>query len=203
MNDQLKYPVITIGREYCAFGRTVAASLEERLGIKYYDKDFLRKTIAESGFSEDVVKEESETMIGGSKLLEDMLNATAIYSSSYDKIYEAQKEVVLELAKEPCIIVGRCANNILRENGIRSFNIYLYADFDFRVKRCAELYNELELDTNNLEKHVKKMDADRQVYYKKYAGSEVYDPHNYDICIDVGKLGPEKTVDLIMSLITE
>jgi cytidylate kinase len=199
MNDKLKYPVITIGREYCAYGRTIAAKLEERLGIKYYDKDFLRKTIAESGFSEDVVKEESETMSSGSKLLEDMLNATAIYSSSYDRIYEAQKEVMLELAKEPCIIVGRCANFILREAGIDSFNIYLYADIECRMQRCAELNP--DVDEKHLEKFVRKVDSERQVYYRKYTGSEVYDPHNYSICLDVGELGIDKTVETILSLV--
>ena len=203
MNDKLKYPVITIGREYCSYSRAIASELAKRLDIKYYDKDFVKKTVEESGFSTDVVKEENETMSSASKILDDVLNAAAIYSSSYDKIFEAQKEVVLELAKEPCILIGHCANSIVREAGIDSFNIYLYADFDYRVKRCAALYNELELEAKDLEKHVRKMDADRQVYYKKYAGSEMSDPHNYNICLDVGKLGHEKTIEVIMSLITE
>jgi cytidylate kinase len=198
---KLKYPVITIGREYCAYGRTVASGLAEHLGIKYYDKDFVEKTVAESGFSRDVVQEESETMSGASKILDDVLNATAIYSSSYDKIYEAQKAVALDLAKEPCILVGRCANCILREAGVKSFNIYLCADIGFRLKRCSELHP--ELDEKHLEKYVRKMDEDRQVYYKKYTGSEVYDSRNYDICIDVGTFGPEKTIEIILSLITE
>ncbi|MBR0468399.1 MAG: cytidylate kinase-like family protein [Mogibacterium sp.] len=201
MDRKLKYPVITIGREYCAYGRTVAAALAKELGIKYYDKDFLNKTVDESGFSEDVVREESETMSSGSKILEDVLGATAVYSSSYDRIFEAQKEVALELAKSPCIIVGRCANNILKEAGIGSFNIYLYAGLDCRIRRCAELNPEIE--EKDLEKYVKKMDSDRQIYYKRYAGSEVYDPHNYNICLDVGTLGPEAAVEVILSLVTE
>lgn len=203
MNHKLKYPVITIGREYCSYGRKIASELAGRLGLKYYDKDFVGKTVEESGFSTDIVREENETMSSASRILDDVLNATAIYSSSYDKIFEAQKEVVLELAKEPCILVGHCANSIVSEAGIDSFSIYLYADFDFRVKRCAALYDELELEAKDLEKHVRKMDAERQVYYKKYAGSEMSDPHNYNICLDVGKLGPETTIDLIMSLVTE
>ena len=201
MNERLIYPVITIGREYCAYGRTVAAKLSEKLGIKYYDKDFVNKIVEASGFSEDVVKAENEAMSGAAKFLEDMLAATAIYSSSYDKIFEAQKEVVLDLVKNPCILVGRCANSILKEAGMKCFSIYLYADIRHRLIRCAELNPDLE--AKNMEKYIRKIDNDRQIFYKRYAGSDVYDPHNYDVCLDVGTLGIEKTVETILSLITE
>lgn len=200
MGNELKYPVITIGREYCAYGRTVASKLAERLGLNYYDKDFVNKIVAESGFSEDVVWEEHEAMSGATKFLEDMLSATALYTSSYDKIFEAQKQVVRDLAKQPCIIVGRCANSILSDAGVDSFNVYLYADIKYRKVRCAELNPELE--ENQLEKYIRKVDNDRAIFYKKYAGSDVYDPHNYNICLDVGTLGIENTVETILALVT-
>ena len=201
MNEKMKYPVITIGREYCAYGRTVAAALAEKLGIKYYDRDFVNKTVLESGFPEDVVREEGETMSSASRFLENLLGATAAYSSSFDKIFEAQTKVVLDLAQSPCIIVGRCANTILREAGVKSFNIYLYADIEVREKRCAELNP--DMPEKQLRKFINKVDVDRQIYYKRYAGSEVYDPRNYNICLDVGPLGIEQTVETILSLVTE
>ena len=200
INEKLKYPVITIGREYCAYGRTVAAGLEKKLGIKYYDKDFVNRIIKESGFSEDVVWDEHEAISSKAKFLDEMLSATALYMSPYDKIFEAQKQVVLELAKQPCIIVGRCANSILKEAGILSFDVYLHADIEHRKVRCAELNPEIESD--QLEKYIKKVDTDRQIFYKKYAGKEVYDVRNYNISLDVGELGIERTVDLIYSLVT-
>lgn len=202
MEYKLKYPVITISREYCAFGRTVAAALAEKLGIKYYDKDFIYKTVIESGFPEDVVKEESEAMSSASKFLEDMLGVTASYSSSFDKIFEAQRGVILKLAEEgPCILVGRCANVILRDAGIESFNIYLHADIDIRKKRCSEI--KPEMTDKNLEKYIKKIDNDRRIYFRRYAGSEVDDPRNYNICLDVGRAGIDKTVETILSLAAE
>ena len=199
MDAKLKYPVITIGREYCAYGRSVAAKLEEQLGIKYYDKDFVNKIIIESGFPEETVEKENERMSGGAKFWEDLLSATATYSSSYDRIFEAQKQVVIDLAKEPCILVGRAAGNILREAGINSFNIYLYADIETRVKRCAELNPELK--PSQMEKYVRKIDSDRQTYYKRYTGTDLDDPHNYNICLDVGTLGLDQTVETILALV--
>ena len=200
MSKTLKYPVITIGREYCAYGRTVAAALSERLGIPYYDKDFIRQTVIESGFSEDDVKEEGETMTGFSKLLDDFLNTTASYPSSYDRIFEAQSDVILELAQTPCIIVGRCANHVLDKHNIESFHIFLYADLPHRMKRAAELHP--DLDEEHLKKVIKKQDTLRQTYYKNYTGEDIRYFNNYNICIDTGKIGIDQTVDLLAELLT-
>lgn len=202
MEYKLKYPVITIDREYCAYGRTVAAALSEKLGIRYYDKDFIYKTVIESGFPEDVVKEESEAMSSTTKFLEDMLGVTASYSSSFDKIFDAQKDVILKLAaEEPCILVGRCANAILRDAGINSFGIYLHADMSVRKQRCAELNPDMA--EKNLEKYIRKIDTDRQIYYRRYAGSDMHDARSHNICLDVGAAGIDKTVETILSLVAE
>ena len=126
MNAVKKYPVITISREYGALGRTLAAELSERLGIPYYDKDFVKKAADESGYAEEEVKTEGEELKPSSRMLNSILNSAVSYSSSHDAIFKAQKKVVLELAKDPCIIVGRCADHILREAGADVFCIYLY-----------------------------------------------------------------------------
>ncbi|MCR5784209.1 MAG: cytidylate kinase-like family protein [Eubacterium sp.] len=199
MNKQLLCPVITIGREYCAYGRTIAAALSERLGIPYYDKDFVDKTVIESGFSAEDVLAESETMSGLSKFLDAMLNPTASYTSSFDRIFEAQKDVVLDLAKNPCILVGRCANDILIKENIKCYNIFLYADLDFRMKRGQELHP--DMDDEHLEKYIKKLDHLRATYYKKYTGKDIRYFENYDICLDVGAIGVDKSIDVLESII--
>ena len=106
-----KCPVITISREYGALGRTLADKLSERLGIPYYDRDFVNKTAEQSGYDVEEVKRDSEELKPSSKVLNSILNSAVSYSSSHDAIFKAQKEVVLELAKSPCIIVGRCADD--------------------------------------------------------------------------------------------
>ena len=195
--DGKKYPVITIAREYCAYGRTVAAALSKRMGIDYYDRDIVNQTIIESEFSES---ESTVSMNNVEEFLEDMLGSVAAYSSSFDRIFEAQRNVILNMAQEPCILVGRCANAILKEAGIESFNVFLYADRDKRMVRCAELNP--DMDEEQREDRLRRVDEDRQILYKSFGKTNMYDMHNYDICIDVGTLGVEKTVETILALVT-
>ena len=119
MEGKLKYPVITISREYAAYGRTIAAGLSSRLGIPFYGKDFVKETAKQSGYSEEVIVREGEDMSPASKFMNSLLNNANAYSSSYDGIYKAQKEVILNLAQKPCIIVGRCADHILTRRAFR------------------------------------------------------------------------------------
>ena len=143
------YRVITIGRQYGAGGRSVAKALSEKLGIPYYDKDFVKLTAQKSGFSEEDVLREGEDISYVSKLVNSILNNSASYTSSHDAIFDAQVKTLLEFAEQPCIIVGRCANVILDAANIPSFNIFLYADMEHKMKRAAELAeNEIWISKN-------------------------------------------------------
>lgn len=201
MSKKLKYPVITITREYCAYGRTVAAALAQRLGIDYYDKDIVNKTIIEGNLFEGEAAEKKESRTNIEKFLEDMLGSVAEYSSSFENIFETQKGVILDMAKEPCILVGRCANSILREAGIESFDIFLYADMEHRMARCAELNP--DMDREQMEQRIRRVDEDRQIFYKSFGRIDMNDKHNYDLCINVGRLGIEKTAEIIEALVAE
>ena len=97
--------VITISREYGAGGRSVAAALAQRLGIEYYDIDFVRLTAKVSGYSEEDIRREGEDMSNRAKWINQLLDNMSSYTSSYDAIYQAQREVVVNLAKKPCIII--------------------------------------------------------------------------------------------------
>lgn len=198
MSEEKKYPVITITREYCAYGRTVAAALSQRMGVEYFDRDIVNKTIIESKFSEDADHTPMEHV---EQFLQDMLGSIAAYSSSFDKIFAAQKSVILDMAKKPCILVGRCANVILKEAGIPSVDVFLYADRETRMNRCKELNPDLNED--QMDRRIRVVDEDRQIFYKTFGKVNMNDPHNYDICIDVGKLGVDKAVEAILALITE
>ena len=199
MEAQLKYPVITIGREYCAYGRTIAAALSQELGIPYYDKDFIKETAKQSGYSEQAIQEEGEQMDRVSRFVNNLITSTPI-KSSYDAIFNAQKEVVIKLAKEaPCILVGRCADYILREAGIKSFNIFLYSDLEHKVHRAKELPE--NKGVGDLWNVVAKMDELRNTYYKNYTGSEMRNFKNYDICLDVGTIGVVKCEEILLSIL--
>lgn len=190
--------VITISREYGAGGRTVAAALAKELGLEYYDIDFVRLTSKISGYSEEDIRREGEEMSGGSRWINGLLDNMASYTSSYDAIYKAQREVVLELSKKDCIIVGRCSNIILREENIPSFDIFLYADFEHRMKRAAELKENGQMD---LAKYVERRDRLRKTYFKAYTKHEIGDYKDYNICLDTGKIGMEKSALILADII--
>ncbi len=193
--------VITISREYAAYGRTIAAGLSERLGIPYYDKDFVKETAKASGYSEDDIRKEGEHMSKGTKFMNTLLNNVSSYTSSYDGIYRAQKEVILELAKNPCIIIGRCSDHILREAGIETFDIFLFADLETRIKRAAELDGNEKLSRDELLKLIEKHDEHRSTYYRTYTKKEMGYYKNYNVCLDVGRIGVEKCLDILCEMI--
>ncbi len=191
-------PVITISREYAAGGRSVARRLSEALDLPWYDKDFVKETVLRSGFSEEDILKEGEEMSHGQEILDAILNSMVSYTSSGDAIFQAQKEEILTLAQKPCIIVGRCANIILEQAGIPSFDIFLYADMEHRKARAAELNENGKMD---LEKYIRNRDELRSIYHKHHTKIEIGDYHNYDLMLNTGLLGYDKCVDIIRSAI--
>ena len=191
--------VITISREYGAYGRSVAKALSTRLGIEYYDVDFVRMTAKVSGYSEEDVSREGEDMSEGRRFVNHFLSTQA-YNSSYDAIFQAQREVILDLAKKPCIIVGRCSNYILREEGLPSFDIFLYADIKDRKVRAEELKEYGKMD---VEKYIEKRDHWRKTYYRAYTGREMGEYKDYDISLNIGKIGVDNCIDLLTNLLKD
>ena len=197
MAENRQLPMITVSREYGAGGRTVARGLSERLGIEYYDIDFVKLASKISGFSVEDILRKGEEISDGAKFLDRFLSTTSSLSF-YDSIFQAQRETVLELAKHPCIIVGRCSNIILREEGIPSFDIFLFADKAHRLKRAAELK---ENGRNDLEKYLEHRDHNRNIYYKTYTKHDLGAYKDYTICLDTGTVGFEKSIDFLAGLI--
>ena len=195
-----KCPVITISREYGALGRTLAAALSERLGIPYYDRDFVRKTAEVSGYGVEDIEREGEDLRRSSQVLNSILNSAVSYTSSHDEIFKAQKKVVLELSKSPCIIVGRCADHILREAGVDAFSIYLYASLQDRMARAQDLAENGDM---RLDKYIEKRDRLRRTYYKKYTGCDMGNANNYNICFDTGRIRIETCTDIVLQILQQ
>lgn len=191
-------PVITISREYGAGGRSIAKGLSKKLGIPWYDRDFVRLTAKRSGYSEEEITDEGETISDSTRFLNSILNNMAAYTSSHDAIYRAQKEAILELAKSPCIIVGRCSNKILREAGIPSFDVFLHADPAIRIKRAEALVPE---DVSNVAKFVEKVDEQRDNYYKLYTGSLRNQAQDYTVCLDTGIVDYDSCIEVLAQMI--
>lgn len=114
-----------------------------------------------------------------------------------DIVFEAQSEVIRELAKkEDCIIIGRCANDILRDQP-KSKNIFVHASLDYRTQVVME---RAQSDEKTARALIKKMDKQRRYYYEYYTDREWMDMEQYDMCIDSGRLSVEQIVETLAAL---
>lgn len=190
--------IITIGREFGSGGRTIAKMAGEKLGIKVYDNELLTKIAEESGLAYDYIAEKSENLT-----LSDLIGKSLSGFGNYnqilveDHLWKIQSEVILDLAeKESCIIVGRCADYILKDKA-NFLKVFIYANLKERINRIISVYGESDIAP---EKRLKDKDKRRSAFYNYFTDMKWGDPHNYDICLNSGILGLEKCVDIICSL---
>ncbi|MFR2334279.1 MAG: AAA family ATPase, partial [Flavonifractor plautii] len=134
----MKHVVITIGREYGSGGRLIAKQLSEELGITFYDKELITAVARKTGFSENFIRD-SEHQRPTNSFLYDLY--TAVQTPSVpDQVFIAQAKVIKEAAsRESCVIVGRCADYILRDDP-RRLSVFVHAPLDERVRRAREEY---------------------------------------------------------------
>lgn len=191
--------IITVSRQFGSGGRTIAKQVAERLGYAYYDKEIISHVALKTGFSLDYVAERGEQAPGKTVfsygfepqgipgIMEGM--------SAADFLWTMQRQVILDIAenKRPCVIVGRCADYILKDMD-DVLNVFVHADMDFRKDRIVRLYGESE---NKPEKRLNDKDKRRKANYKYYTDRNWGDPSNYDLCLDSGKLGLDECVDMI------
>ena len=195
-----KQKIITISRQFGSAGRTIGKKVAEKLAIPCYDDEILQKVAAESGFHPDFLKDQGEyyvshTFFGGA-LAGRNVNGYNGYSIQ-DEVWIVQSKIIQELgAKEPCVIVGRCADYLLRDIA-DCLKVFIHADMDFRAKRIVEVYGERD------EKPLKRLadkDKRRKKFYKYYTGLEWGDAKNYDVALDSGRFGIDACVDVIVNL---
>lgn len=191
-------PIITIAREYGAGGRSVAKGLSEKLGIPWHDQDFMDETARDSGYELETIKSEGEEMSQFDEFLDYIMKTNVSYNSSHDKIFEAQKNEVLKLSSAPCIIVGRLSNFILKQNGIKTFDIFLHADLEHKIQRISELK---ENGKKDIKKFIEKREALRRNYYKHYTKKNLGDYQDYTISVDTGVLGIDGTIEMLANVI--
>lgn len=192
--------VITISREYGAGGHSIGKKVADRLNIPFYDKDIIRNAAKASGIDMSLVEEESEEISRLESLMTTISNiSSGYYNDSHEKLVEIQKAVITNFAKQgPCVILGRCADDILTKAGIDSINVFIYADELHRAKRVSELIGTDELAA--VKKAMIKKDAARHNYYNRFTGRKWGACRNYHICLDSGLLGYDKCVEIIANI---
>lgn len=193
--------IITVGRQFGSGGRTIAKKLAQRLGVKYYDKELITIAAKESGISPDIFEKVDEE--AANSLLYSMvigMYATTTRIANYgelsinDKIFRVQTEIIEKLAAEgPCVIVGRCADYILRDHP-NCINAFIYSNIDERIRRSVEEYN---IQSKNIKEFILKADKKRANYYNFYTGKKWGSIGNYNICLDSAALGIDGCVDVL------
>lgn len=188
--------IITVSRQYGSGGTELAKEIAKRLDIPFYDKSIIDMTAKESGFDPEFIKR-TETSVTSSLLYN--LAVGSIYAQPLtDQLYAAECKVVRNVAaKGDGVIVGRCADYILRDEP-NVLKIFVHSTTEDRVKRVCERKGVSENEAKEL---MKKNDKNRSKHYKYYTDRTWGAGQNYDLCINMAVCGVEKAADIIVSLI--
>lgn len=182
--------IITISREFGSGGRTIGRQVADMLGIPCYDSEIIEKIAEESGLSKEYIESNDENV-----------SVANIYDNTggaiTNKMWFAQKKVITELAgKGACVIVGRCADYILRDT-TECLTVFVHASDEKRAERIVAEYGQRDEEPF---KRLADKDKVRKAYYELYTGSKWGSTDNYDICLDSGTIGISECVKLITSL---
>ncbi len=190
--------IITVSREFGSGGRSIGKLVAQRLGYEFYDSALVNEVAKRCGFSPRFIEENGEYASARSSLLFSLATAsqpTLDSVSMFDKLYIEQCKFIEELAqKGSCVIVGRCADYILRDRK-DCLHVFIHADMESRARRIVERYGEKD---KSPEKRLIEKDQKRKVYYKNYTGRSWGQAQNYDLCLDSGTLGVELCSELIV-----
>lgn len=190
VNNKLNKNIIfTINREYGSGGRYIGTLLGEQLGIKCYDKNLIDLVAQDSNFSLDYLLKNDEIKTSGFQL-----------NNAYnldDELFISEKKIIEKLAKKgSCIIVGRCADYILR-NHKNVIKVFIYTDEESKINRAIKYYN---LNKDKAKKEIERINKARGKHYKYYTNTEWHNPLNYDICLN-SNIGIDKCVEILKDLL--
>ena len=196
--------IITISRQCGSGGHTIGERVAQRLGLPFYDKKLIELVAQRSGLTEETVQEQGEYQ-PTSLLYTISLNLSYEYNFGYDvadksrmvlpdQIFAFQTEIIKELSqKSPCVIVGRCADYILRDHP-DCLRVFLYGDLEDRKARVVEEHGIAPEDAG---KHVLDRDKKRAQHYRRYTDQAWGMAENYDLCLNSSYFGIDRCVEMI------
>lgn len=195
----MKKRIITISREFGSGGRTIGKQLAEKLGISYYDKELIEQLAEQTGLSKKFIEEQGEYAPAKHPFSYAFVGRSIDGLSVSDYLWNEQRKKIQEIAeKESCVIVGRCADYILRERE-DVLNVFIHAPKDDRAKRIVEVYGETGMEPK---KRLRDKDKKRAVNYRYYTDQEWGRAQNYQLTIDSSAFGIEGSVNLLFNILT-
>ena len=201
----MKKKIVTISRQYGSGGRYIGENLAKAMGVPCYDEKLIDMVAKESGFAQSFVAEKGERMTGSLlfNIASSLSFANNVFSTNnvvtlQDEIYFTQNRIIKELAdKGPCVIVGRCADYILRERE-DCLNVFIFADNESKIERAEKYFN---ITREEAPAVLKKKDKARANHYKYYTDQEWGMASNYDLCLNSGLIGIEGCVKAIQQVL--
>ena len=205
----MKKLIITISREYGSGGKEIGKRLAEKLNIPFYDKKIIEMSAEVSGLSKEFIEETEQKNTGNTSYgnvltgtFPCVTTPTLIKESAplADQLFNAQRKVILDIAeKGSCVIVGRCADYILKDHE-NVINVFIHADMETRMKRAIEEYGHSEKEVKSV---VKKYDKKRSNHYTTYTCRKWGERQNYDLMLNSKTLGIDGCVNLLMATYNE
>ena len=187
--------VITISRQFGSLGHSIASDLANRLGIEFIDRDIVDQTARRMGLEVPAISKAEESGLGSFWRRAFPLGKELELS---DQIFEVQKNVIRDFAKEQSgIVVGRCADYVLKEHP-RLLSVYIYAPEEDRIKNCIE---RLGMEEKVARKMMNEVDNARENYHKTYIPGYKNAFSGRDICIDSSTFGVEGSAHILEDIV--
>lgn len=194
----MKKRILTISREFGSGGRTIGKQLAEKLGIPCYDKELIEKLAEQTGLAKKYIEEQGEYAPSMNPFSYAFVGRGINGQSMSDYLWNEQRKKIREIADaESCVIVGRCADYILRDRD-DVLNIFIHAPKADRAKRIVEVYGETGVEPV---KRLREKDKKRAINYKYYTEQEWGRATNYHMTLDSSAFGIEGCVDLIFHVL--
>lgn len=187
--------IITISREFGSGGRFIGEKVAKKLGIAYYDKNIINQIAKKSGFAPEYIQEKAELSPQKGLFAYSFSGRDITGKSVEDMLYEAQRKVILEIAeKEPCVIIGRNADFILKgRNDV--LNVFIHGNLPEKTERIVRLYHVSRQEAVNM---MADIDKRRMTNYNFYTDQKWGKAGNYTLCLNSSQLGYERCEKIIM-----
>ena len=190
--------IITISREFGSGGRFIGEEVAKKLGIAYYDKNIINEIAEKSGLSPEYIQENAELSPKKGLFAYAFAGRDITGKSVEDMVYEAQRKVILDLAeKEPCVIIGRNADYILKDRD-DVLNVFIHGDMPGKIHRIIHLHNVEEQEAVRM---MADTDKRRMTNYNFYTEQKWGKASNYTLCLNSSQLGYDRCEKIIMECI--
>ena len=187
--------IITISREFGSGGRFIGEKVAKKLGITYYDKNIISEIAEKSGLSPEYVQENAELSPKRGLFAYAFAGRDITGKSVEDLVHEAQRKVILDLAeKEPCVIIGRNADYILKDRD-DVLNVFIHGDMPEKIKRITRLY---KVNEQEAVKMMADTDKRRGTNYGFYTDQKWGKASNYTLCLNSSQLGYDRCEKIIV-----